>query len=256
MWQCSATNNEHHDEPLRNKQLPLREPYLSSKHVSLSNNNNNCIIILKKTEWLLNQNDRWWRAIEEPIVKIYFDSVEYILHILQRPGQRSLCLLTAAVNNIHTILTLTYMYWEEDVPTWASVPVSFSEWGCRVCDGGGGGLLMVNRMLALNYLLEMIRAMGDIHPLGFPWTYSWCEASLPSPHRSDFADCSGFAGNFHLPRRLIPCDVDFSGLHGRLPSAHHFVPFEIISVPFAHTHCVVAMDTTPERLVHEFVYER
>lgn len=74
-WQRTATNNEHHDETLRNKLLPLREPSLSSKRVSLYDKNNDNNNNKKKTEWLLSQNGRWWRVIEQPIVKIYYASV-------------------------------------------------------------------------------------------------------------------------------------------------------------------------------------
>lgn len=73
---------------------------------------------------------------------------------------------------------------------------------CDSAGGGvGGGLLMVNLMLTWNCrsLLEIIRAIGDIHAVCFHGTCSRCDAALLNPSGGAFADCWRFTGNFHLP---------------------------------------------------------
>lgn len=60
-------------------------------------------------------------------------------------GQRSLCLLTAAVNNIYTILTLTYMCWEDDMPLFHCSREPAGVCGVKVVVGRA--LLMANLML-------------------------------------------------------------------------------------------------------------
>lgn len=91
---------------------------------------------------------------------------------------------------------------------------------------GGGGVLMVNLMLTLNCqsLLELIWARRDIDAARFPPKRAHrYEAALLNPSCGAFADCRRFTGNFHLPSSR-PRDVDFYGLHGRLPSALYFIP--------------------------------
>lgn len=60
---------------------------------------------------------------------------------------------------------------------------------------------MVNLMLTWNCrsLLEIIRAIGDIHAVCFHGTCSRCDAALLNPSGGAFADCWRFTGNFHLP---------------------------------------------------------
>ncbi len=112
-----------------------------------------------------------------------------------------------------------------------------------------GGLLMVNLMLTLNCqtLLKTIRIITGFHSVRYHETCSRCEAALLNPACGVFADFGRFKSNFHLPSSS-PCDVDFYGLHGRLPSVLYFIPFEINSVSFAPTQCGLPWRPLPNGL--------
>lgn len=82
--------------------------------------------------------------------------------------------------------------------------------------------------------------------------YCRCKAALLNPSCGAFADCWGFTSNFRLPSSY-PRDVDFYGLHGRLPSALYFIPFEINSVSFAPTQCGLPWIPLPNGLAGAWI---
>lgn len=132
-----------------------------------------------------------------------------------------------------------------------------SPYSCFTFTVGGGGLLMVNLMLTLSCrsLQEIVRAIRNMQYISTERA-SCLDTALLNPSCCAFADLLKVYRQFSPPLCLRPCDVNFPGLHGRLPSAHYFIPFEINSVSFAPTHCGLPWIPLPNGwLVHEFVYE-
>lgn len=155
-----------------------------------------------------------------------------------REQDRGVCVCSVQLWIISTLFLLWPTCTERRIWEYAHTSAGLSY--CSICTVRlpEGLLLMLNLMLTLNCqsLPEIIRDIRDIHAVCFHWAYGRCEAALLNPSRGAFADCWRFTSNFHLPPSY-PRDVDFYGLHGRLPSALYFIPFEINSVSFAPTQC-------------------